>query len=63
MPCIHLEIGKLTPEQKREVATSLTDAAAKATGAPREAFYVFIDEYEHENVAVGGTLLSDRPAR
>ena len=63
MPAINVEVGPLSVEQKRALAQGLTEAAASVTGVPKQAFYVFIHEYPHENVAVGGELLADRQAR
>ena len=63
MPAINVEVGPLSVEQKRALAQGLTEAAASVTGVPRQAFYVFIREYPHENVAVGGELLADRQTR
>lgn len=62
MPAINVEIGPLPIEQKRQLVRELTEAAANITGAPKQAFYVFINEYPYENVAVGGELMSDRRA-
>ena len=62
MPSISFEIGGLTLEQKREIVSGFTDVASRATGIPREGFYVFIKENEPENVGVGGELLADRPS-
>ena len=59
MPVITFEAAPMSAEQKREVARGFTDVAAAATGLPESAFYVFIKENGLENIAVGGTLLSD----
>lgn len=60
MPVITFEINQLTREQKQLIAKEFTDTAAKVTGIPQEAFYVFIKENIPDNVAVGGKLQSDR---
>lgn len=60
MPVITFEAAKLTKEQKQLLAKEFTEAAARITGLPQEAFYVFLKENELENVGVGGNLLSDR---
>ena len=62
MPAIHLQIGKLDIDQKRRLVKGITDVASEVTGVPAAAFYTFIDEYEHDQVAVGGELMSDRTA-
>lgn len=60
MPVIAFEISQLTKEQKQLVDKEFTETAAKATGIPKDAFYVFIKENITDNVAVGGELQSDR---
>lgn len=60
MPVINLEIGKLTIEQKREIAKEFTKSTSKITGIPEESIVVIIKENEAENVSTGGTLLSDK---
>lgn len=62
MPAINVEIGQLSIDQKRELVRRVTKAASEASGVPEQAFYVFVNEYPHENVAVGGELLADRQA-
>ena len=49
------DIGK-----KRELIKSVTDAASKAYGLPKQAMIVVIKENNPENVGIGGELLSDR---
>ncbi len=60
MPAILFETSKLTKEQKRVIAKEFTETASKVTGIAKEFFYVFMKENDSENVAVGGTLLSDQ---
>jgi 4-oxalocrotonate tautomerase len=60
MPVITFEAPELTKEQKQILAKELTETAARATGLPKEAFYVFLKENNFDNVGVGGVLLSDR---
>lgn len=62
MPVITLEAGKLSKEQKAQLVKEFTESAAKITGIPPQAFYVFLKENKAEDVGVGGTLLSDSPA-
>ena len=47
-------------DAKRELVKSMTEAASKAYGIPKEAFVILIKESAPENVAIGGTLLTDR---
>lgn len=60
MPVIHFEIGSLDKDQKRQIVKEFTETAVKVTGIPAEAFYVFINENQGDNVGVGGVLQSDR---
>lgn len=60
MPVITLEGAKLSKEQKAKLAKELTASAAKIMNAPEQAFIVLLKENEHENIGVGGTLLSDK---
>ncbi|MDO5852829.1 MAG: tautomerase family protein [Thermoplasmata archaeon] len=60
MPVIKLESSKLTKEQKQTLAKEFSESASRVTGIPASAFYIFFDEYDHDSVAVGDTLLSDR---
>lgn len=47
-------------ERKRELIRSVSEAAAKAYGLPKQAMIVVIKENAPENVGVGGELLADR---
>ena len=60
MPAINLQIGKLGLEQKRRLVKGVTDVASEVTGVPAGAFYVFIEEYERDQVAVGGELMAGK---
>ncbi len=60
MPTIKFEISKLSEETKRELVKEITSVSSKITGIREEAFVVFINEYEKDNISVGGTLLSDK---
>lgn len=60
MPVITINIGTLeTREAKAELVTALTAAASSATKIPAGKFVVLINEMEHDNIGVGGRLLSD----
>ena len=50
------DIGK-----KRELIKTVTDAAVKAYGLPKQAMIIVIKENNPENVGIGGELLIDRP--
>ncbi|MDY6959504.1 MAG: 4-oxalocrotonate tautomerase DmpI [Halobacteriota archaeon] len=61
MPNITIDGPELKDiDAKRELVKSITGAASKAYGIPKEAFVILIKESAPENVAIGGTLLTDR---
>ena len=60
MPLITMKIAPLPKEQKKELAQKMTRLASEITGIPEPAFTMFVEEYPTENIAVGGTLLSER---
>jgi 4-oxalocrotonate tautomerase len=60
MPVITVEASKFTPEQKRELAKVLTQAASSIMHIPEQAYTVFIKDNPRDCIAVGGVLLSDR---
>lgn len=54
MPYINLKIvGKLTKEQKQEIAKEFSDTLLKVAGKPKDATYLVIDEVEGSNWAQG----------
>ena len=63
MPVISYEAGKLDKEKKEELIIGFTEVAAKVTGIPKEAFYVYIKEYPEDSIGVGGLLLPDYLAK
>ena len=60
MPVITVEAGPLTKEQKAELTKTLTESASRIMGIPEHAFITLLKENAHDNVGVGGVLLSDR---
>lgn len=62
MPVITTQISKMTAEKKKELIEKLTDAASEVTGIPSASFVVFVDEYEHESIGVGGQTLAEKLA-
>ena len=59
MPYINLKlVGKLTTEQKEEIARQFSDTLFKVASKPKEHTYLVIDEVAHENWAVGDKFLS-----
>ncbi len=54
MPYINLKVvGKLTKEQKKEIAEQFSDTLLKVANKPKDATYLVIDEVPGENFAVG----------
>jgi 4-oxalocrotonate tautomerase len=61
MPNITFEGPKIEDlDKKRELIRSVTDAAVKAYGLPKQAMVILIKENNPENVGIGGELLLDR---
>ena len=63
MPVLSYEGGKLDKDKKEELVKGFTEVAAKVTGIPKEAFYVYIKEYPEDSIGVGGLLLPDYLAK
>ncbi len=63
MPVLSYEGGKLDKDKKEELVKGFTEVAARVTGIPREAFYVYIKEYPDDSIGVGGLLLPDYLAK
>ena len=62
MPNISIEGPRIADlGKKRELVRTVTDAAVKAFGLPRQTIVILLKENPPENVAIGGELLSDRP--
>ena len=49
-----------TADQKRKLATCITDAMVEEAGARREAVVVTFLEVERESYASGGVLMADK---
>lgn len=58
MPYVNLKVaGKLTREQKAQIAREFSETLLKVANKPKEATYIVIDEVPRENWAKGGQLL------
>jgi 4-oxalocrotonate tautomerase len=54
MPYINLKlVGKLTKQQKNEIAKQFADTLEKVASKPKSSLYLVIDEVSGENWAVG----------
>ena len=61
MPNIVFEGPRIqSVDAKRELIKSVTEAAVKAYGLPKQAMVVILRENNPENVGIGGELLADR---
>ncbi len=60
MPVIKVEIGRQSNEKKKEIIAQLTQTMAQITNIPAQAFVVYINEYDAENIGTGGIPLSER---
>ena len=59
MPVITVDIGTLeTVEKKGELIKALTEAASSATSIPQDKFIVLINEFDRDNIGIGGKSLS-----
>lgn len=63
MPLIIFEGPKMDVAKKRELVRSFAEATERVTGINKEHVTVVIHQNEHDNIGVGGELLSDRLAR
>lgn len=59
MPIISIKISKRSTEMKKELIKKLTEAASEVTKIPVQAFTVLIDEYEDENLGIGGVNFAE----
>jgi 4-oxalocrotonate tautomerase len=58
MPYVNIRVaGKLDKRQKEEICSGVTDVIARVANKPKDSIIIFIDEDQHENIAVGGNLL------
>jgi 4-oxalocrotonate tautomerase len=60
MPVITIDLGIMeSREKKAELIKALTEAASTTTKIPAEKFIVFVNEFDRDNIGVGGRPLSD----
>jgi 4-oxalocrotonate tautomerase len=65
MPYVNIRVaGKLDKQQKEEICSGVTDVISKVANKiskvankPKDSILIFIDEDQHENIAMGGKLL------
>lgn len=64
MPYVHIaNAGPLSAEQRRKLATEVTELLHQVTGKPHSSVYCRIDAVPRDEFAVGGQLLADRDAQ
>lgn len=60
MPYVNIRIaGTLTREQKKQIATEITDTLERVALKPKSYTYITFDEVADENWAVAGQLLDE----
>jgi 4-oxalocrotonate tautomerase len=60
VPYVHVRVaGELTRDQKAKIAEEITQTLARVANKPPSLTYVTIEEVQHENWAVAGTLLDE----
>ena len=61
MPFINVKMLKgRTKEQKQELAARITDSIVDICGSPRDGTMAVIEEFDRDQWAVAGTLISER---
>ena len=60
MPVITIDLAVMeSREKKAELIKALTEAASSTTKIPADKFIVLINEFERDNIGVGGRSLSE----
>jgi len=59
MPAITIALNHTSEEKKKQLVEILTKEAARITEISIEHFVVYIQEYPHENIGVGGKTLKE----
>jgi len=60
MPYIEVKVaGKLSDDQKREIAKNFSETMLKVAGKPKEANYIVFTEVDRANWAKGENILAD----
>lgn len=64
MPYINVQVaGKLTLEQKREIAKDISETMQRVAGKPKSSCYIVFEEVDRSNWAKGEVILSDADAQ
>ncbi|SDY44251.1 tautomerase family protein [Nitrosomonas halophila] len=60
MPYVNIRLaGKLSREQKQQIAQEITDTLERVANKPKSYTYIAFDEKPHDSWAIGGKLLGD----
>lgn len=60
MPVITIKIGETDPKTKIQLIEKLTKTASEVTSIPESSFTIYIEEYNLENIGIGGQSLSEK---
>ena len=61
MPIVNIKFAKgRTLDQKRELVSSVTQAIAVAINIDPQKIWIQLDEFDTQNFAIGGKLLSEK---
>jgi 4-oxalocrotonate tautomerase len=60
MPTITIALDQTSEEKKRQLVENLTREAARITEYPADYFFVYVQEYQIENIGVGGKTLKEQ---
>ena len=60
MPYVDIKVaGKLTIEQRREIAKGVSETFERVAKKPKESVYISFSEFERDNFAKGENILGD----
>ncbi len=59
MPTITITLDQTSEEKKKQLIKNLTKAAAEITEYPEDYFFVYVQEYQKENIGIGGKTLKE----
>lgn len=59
MPVITVALDQTSEELKKKLVYNLTREASEITQKPAEHFIVYIQEYPHENIGLGGKTIKE----
>lgn len=63
MPSITIQLYKISNEKKKALIEKVSQAAAEVTGISVDKFFMYLDEYETDNIGVGGRTLTEFMAK